>query len=511
MSSNTSSDSDKQLRKLQALLLGDRELALESLKARLENPELRAKDVAAILPNAIQGIPDQNKLSRVMADATTNAVRVSIERDSEHVASVLYPAVLPAIRKSIEQTLQGFMENIDLLVRQRFSVESIKWRIEALRTGVPFREIILRKMLRYEAEQIFLIQRGSGLLAGHVASADSVQRDSDAVSAMLTAIESFVHESFSQDDGGHLNRMTVGDRIVYLEHGPFATIASVVRGVATPEYLDRLRVLTEDVHAAFGRQLENFNGTVQDKERLEAMLETALERRFKLPDKNGDTQLNKEATLKKKIKLIGGTAMVVLLLATAFFGYRAYLKSRVDKLVDELSETVGIVPTGVTKSEGTWTIHGLRDPASPDPATIVFRRGLGDKVALQLEPYWSLTPEMTFAHAREMLQAPAGVNFDVGGSTLKISGQAPIEWLASLRNAKLPMNIERLDASGITLNPTSVRNFVQQRLGTHHRIAAEASTDGTIELKAPAPESSKILELLERELPPNIRIKVKAK
>jgi predicted ABC-class ATPase len=50
------------------------------------------------------------------------------------------------------------------------SWQGVKWRLEAMRTGKPFGEVVLLHTLRYRVEQVFPIQRESGLLLLHVAA-----------------------------------------------------------------------------------------------------------------------------------------------------------------------------------------------------------------------------------------------------------------------------------------------------------------------------------------------------
>jgi OOP family OmpA-OmpF porin len=60
--------------------------------------------------------------------------------------------------------------------------------VTALRTGTSFAEVVLLNTLLYRVEQVFLIERESGLLLQHVRSAAVRTEDADMVAGMLTAI-----------------------------------------------------------------------------------------------------------------------------------------------------------------------------------------------------------------------------------------------------------------------------------------------------------------------------------
>ena len=43
-------------------------------------------------------------------------------------------------------------------------MQGLKWRVESIRTGRPFAEIVLMHSLLYRVEQVFLIHRETGLV-----------------------------------------------------------------------------------------------------------------------------------------------------------------------------------------------------------------------------------------------------------------------------------------------------------------------------------------------------------
>lgn len=69
--------------------------------------------------------------------------------------------------------------------------------------------------------------------------------DAEMISAMLTAIQEFVRESFGVREGEGLEAVQVGELSVWIEQGPHAILACIVRGSAPPE----LKTICEDAPA----------------------------------------------------------------------------------------------------------------------------------------------------------------------------------------------------------------------------------------------------------------------
>jgi len=106
----------------------------------------------------------------------------------------------------------------------------LKWRLEAIRTKRSFAEVVLLHTLVYRVEEIFLIHTQSGILLQHVGAEANHGKDPDLVSGMLTAIQEFVKDSFNSQTGEMLDTLRMdGDHSVWIEQGPHAMLAAVIR------------------------------------------------------------------------------------------------------------------------------------------------------------------------------------------------------------------------------------------------------------------------------------------
>src|SRR5919198_75809 len=200
-------------------------------------------------------VSDDAALVRALTPTVELAIRQSVRRDPQPLADAIFPVLGPAIRKAIAAAIGGLIESMNQAAELAFSLEAVRWRIEAWRTGRSFGEVVIAHRLRYSVEQLFLIQQDSGILLAHVARSDTVAPD--VVAGMLTAIHEFVRESFNLERTDSLRTLQAGGLTVLVEQGPVAVLAAVIRGYAPHAAAVRLQELTESLHNDFGDALAN--------------------------------------------------------------------------------------------------------------------------------------------------------------------------------------------------------------------------------------------------------------
>ncbi len=352
---------DNELDRLRQLLLSDERATISEIQKHLNNEDLRAKEIADVLAKAIKLAQKQGTgISGALTQPVEKAVIRSIRDNPETFANILYPSILPAIRRAIQSALNQFIEKTDALIAQNFSLNAIKWRIESMRTGIPLAEILIRHTMVYRVEQVLLIHNLSGLLIESVYASDEIKRDSDAVSGMLSAIESFMHDSFNSEQDEKLNRVRLGNHIIYLAHGPSATLASVVSGVATPEYQNRMRSVIEQIHAKKTNSLRKFKGNKDSITGITPLLDTCLKSHYKEPEKK-----NPHKDLTNKLLAFGFAGLFLLFIGYYIAG--AIEAGRVNRLVTKLNETAGIVVYKHQKEGDQWQIQGMIDSRLKGP------------------------------------------------------------------------------------------------------------------------------------------------
>src|SRR5262249_42769406 len=135
-------------------------------------------------------------LAAAMQPLLVSSIHKIVRENPDRFAEAIFPAMGPAIRKSVRSTLAEFVRRIDAIVARSLSLRSIVWRVESMRTGQPYAEIALRNNLVYRVEHVFLMHRETGLVLQHVAASDVLAEEPDQISAMLTALDSFARDAF---------------------------------------------------------------------------------------------------------------------------------------------------------------------------------------------------------------------------------------------------------------------------------------------------------------------------
>jgi OOP family OmpA-OmpF porin len=423
---------------LRTLLVGPEQRQLSALQTRLNDPVAQARDVSRVLPTALELRTNDPHLRRALAPTIEETISASVRRNPRPLADALFPIIGPAIRKAIAATLSGMLESLNTTLEHSLSWRSLRWRIDARRTGKSFAEIVLLNTLVYRVEQVFLIHRPSGLLLQHLTLPGESAQDADMVSGMLTAIRDFVQDSFKVSDDEGLQTAKVGELTVWIEQGPHALLAVVVRGTAPATLRGILQQALESVHAQYAELLESFNGDAAKFEGARPLLEACLQQQYRARD----GQARRSSMLP-----IVAAILVLALGLWMFFAFRA--RARWSGYIQALGAEPGIVVVSADREGGKYVVNGLRDPLARDPASLLPLHNLQtDDVVGRWQLYQALHPSLVLSRARQLLGPPAGVDLEFDEGVLRVVGSAPLEWLeASARIAPVLPGVTRFDAT----------------------------------------------------------------
>ena len=433
---------------LRQLLVGPERQQLDELADRVEQVAITPQTLADQLPEAIALRTSRDRqLGRALAPTIETALRESIRRNPRDIASVIFPVLGPAIRKAIAETMAGLVRSINSAVEHSLSVQGIKWRIEAWRTGVRFADVVIKHALVYRVEQVFLIHAETGLLLAHVTAPDLSVPDADLISGMLTAIQDFVRDSFRPAEGGTLTAFTVGEHTVHVEAGPHALLAGVIRGQCPESVPLGLQRTLEQIHLEYAPQLGDFEGDAVPFASAAPLLEENL---ATVLSTDRGTERTTLRWLRWAIPL-GLIALVVVALATA-----SWMRWRRAVRVMEAEPGFVVVDASRSWTRGRWHFRGLKDPIARDPRAVFAAVGLTPPTIVgEWKPYLSLDSAMVVARARRAFAAPASATTELAGDTLRVAGSASIDWLGRLRNAPPIAGVAHVDLSAVraTLPP----------------------------------------------------------
>lgn len=434
LASSSAPLNDQQLVQLRSLLLGVDEATWARLQHLVLDRAGHTEHTAAILAEALTLRASQDHtLAKALAPTVEQVLTQSIDSDPQRLANALYPVMGPAIRKSIHEVLAQTLQTFNQLLEQSLSPRSLLWRFDAWRTGRSYTEVVLLKTLVYRVEQVFLIHRDTGLLLQHVVSPNAVSKDPDLVSSMLTAIQDFVRDSFEVKNGDALNQLSLGDVTVFIEQGPYAVLAAVVRGNPPAD----LRILLADtqaaIHSQFHQELLHYQGDSQTFQQAQNLLEPCLQ--------------SQSHAQKRHFPWLATLVLAFGLAGVAFWAYQHFLHYRTfQTAINTLQQEPGLVVTATQAHSNHYQIELLRDPLARDPKELLADIPLN--IDLQQRTYFSLDSSFTLQRAQQLLKLPNTVKFEIENGILKASGNADKAWQQQLMAtwAFVP-NIQQLDAS----------------------------------------------------------------
>jgi outer membrane protein OmpA-like peptidoglycan-associated protein len=437
-------EDDPRLDAMRRVLLERERLALARLQHKFDDPNELADAVGSVLPAAFAlAAAQDDRLGLAISPTVERATQASIQKNPGRMVDILYPVMGPAIRKAIAETLEGSLQSLNQALKHSLSWRGLKWRIEAWRTGSSFAEVVLKHTAVFRVDHVFLIHRKTGLLLAHVARDDATTRDPQLVSAMLSAIQDFVRDSFDESasggSSGGIDSLRLGDLLLWCEEGPSAFLAAVIHGTPPAIVRTRLGETLGSVHDQWRGALEEFAGDTAPFEEAEPQLRLCL--------------LSQAAETHKKVSPLMWLIPLLLLAALAWWvGQRIIEGRHVDAYVASLQDQPGIVVMGAERRDGKWLVSGLRDPLAAQPEALLAKTELDPaRIVGRWEPYQALHPAIVLRRLQATLDPPSTVQLTQDANGIRASGNAPQRWMEKARAfvQTLPAGAPKVDLSAL--------------------------------------------------------------
>ncbi|MGE3539289.1 MAG: OmpA family protein [Candidatus Tectimicrobiota bacterium] len=432
------------------LLLGPERHQLERLQEHLDNLRLHPEEVSQVLAEAVLLCSHQDKqLTNALLPTIEEALQASVRKNPRILIDILFPMLGPAIRKAISTALRSMIEVLNHSLEMSLSLRGLQWRLEALRTGKPFAEVLFLHTLAYRVEQVFLIHKDTGLLLQHVVAESVPVQDAEMVSGMLTAIQDFMRDSFGGSEDETLNTVQYGDRRLLIEQGPLAILAGVVRGSVPPSLHTTFQEAIESIHFEARDSLLTFAGDATPFAAIHHHLEACLQ------------QQRKTAGRRRSFLPLGLVSACLLLglLGWSVTLWRAHTHWLACQ--EAVRRQPGVVLLTAEWSRGAYRLSGLLDPLAPDPLEVpALAQQCPAQVTRHWQSYYALHPAFVEQRASTILAPPAstGLTLDTEG-VLHATGTAPYEWIMEAQKlSRLIPGVRRLqtDLLQIVDHPTQI-------------------------------------------------------
>ena len=223
----TGNNRDEELKLLQLkdiLLSKDRE-KIKELKEIIETPEKLSQRVQPLIEEQLGLFREQ--FPKEYEGAVNKLIEEKLESSQEEILNVIYPVLGKMIKKFITHQFQMLKDGIDQRLRKTFSTKGFWNKVKSRVFGVNESEIILSDLDKPVIEEVYAIQRDSGLLMGIGSKQETI--DQDVIAGMLTAIKSFLEDAFKKESQD-LEMIEYGNYKLFIHNFPTFYVAVVMSG-----------------------------------------------------------------------------------------------------------------------------------------------------------------------------------------------------------------------------------------------------------------------------------------
>jgi len=233
MKKTTIDNIDNRFELLKELLLADDRKDFNVLKEEfVEREKFRVK-VDPVIDEKIEDLKEN--FPEYFGETITETIKVQIKESQDEVVEALYPIMGKLVKKFIIAEIAKLSENINDTINNKFSVKQIIKRL--FKGNTTDAEDVLQQVFEPIIEEVFIIEKDSGLLVGNYSRGNIA--DKDMVSGMLTAIKSFVEDAFSKE-GQDLEDIKFETFQLSIQNFKSIYIATATSGVINNEFKNEL-------------------------------------------------------------------------------------------------------------------------------------------------------------------------------------------------------------------------------------------------------------------------------
>lgn len=261
---------------LKEILLREDRSALEELQRTLNEKQLLAEKINPIVEDHLTFL--RQNFPKEYAKIVNRMVEQKLKSSQTEILDVIYPVMGKMINKYIAFQFQEMKDSINARIDALFSRQGLIWWIRNKVFGIDNAEMLLSNLDTPIIEEIFVIQRDSGLLYGSAALYPTINRD--VVGGMLTAIKSFVEDAFEREHED-LEMIQYGTYKILIENMPSHYFALAMSGsVSNTEGAVLRNQIIDFIQENDSLRSKNFNSTVQEE------ISQALDNQFIMPQRD---------------------------------------------------------------------------------------------------------------------------------------------------------------------------------------------------------------------------------
>ncbi|MFM2268939.1 MAG: hypothetical protein RL757_2380 [Bacteroidota bacterium] len=215
----------KVLETLREIVLRDDRLELQKVQQILNDRLLLSEKVNPIVEEHLDFL--KQNFPKEFSKIVDKMIEQKIKNSQNEILNVIYPQVGQMITKYVNFQIQLLREQINERIEFLTSKQGLMLRLKAKLFGLSEADLALASVKISTLEEVFLIQKNSGLLLGSASRQPKLNRD--VVAGMLTAIKAFIEDAFERENQ-ELEGVNYGNYQIFLQNFPTFYAAIAVSG-----------------------------------------------------------------------------------------------------------------------------------------------------------------------------------------------------------------------------------------------------------------------------------------
>lgn len=206
------------------ILKKDRE-DIARLKNLIENQEILAEKISPIVEIHIETL--KRRFPREYQKQVERIIDQKLKSSQDELLDVIYPIMGTMVRKYVAHQFLSIRNDMENRIGQTFALKNWIRRFKISVLGMDPKLLIQEDNL---IEEVYVIERDSGILLGHHALQETMDRD--LIAGMLTAIKSFVEDAFRKQNE-ELEMIDYGQHKIFIQTFQTYYISIVLDGMVT--------------------------------------------------------------------------------------------------------------------------------------------------------------------------------------------------------------------------------------------------------------------------------------
>ena len=206
-----------------------------ALNQRVGTPDRLEKATAEVLVEALRRaeVSQHRELADAMAPMVVAAIRNEIKNSRDMMVEALYPITGRLVSAGIAVAVAELAAAINARMDALLSVDMLKLRFQAWRTGAPLSQLALAQSQHGTLVRLLYLERGSGQLLGQWQANHGEDGRADLISGMIAALTDFARNALGQS-GGELRTLDLGGANMYLRTSAQMIVAAEYSGTPGP-------------------------------------------------------------------------------------------------------------------------------------------------------------------------------------------------------------------------------------------------------------------------------------